>query len=153
MKAIKFFGKTLILVIILQIIVLPTISKAADPEKSNPLDEILHQAESFIKQGKKQQIIISDPGGSGTRVMNDPINMDALQETQESMYNVLLEIGIVVALLVLPAVGITIVKTSAKEKVDTVKILQQVVVVIFCIFAAYGIWRLAVAVLSKLTTL
>ena len=80
-----------------------------------------------------------------------PINTFALQSGSSILYNVLLTIGIAVALIWGLVLGIKFVTGSLEEKAETKKGLIPYVVGCVIIFGAFGIWRLVVTLLQPLS--
>ena len=102
---------------------------------AGPLQDIMNRAEGFVKNGEN--------GGN-------VINNDALKEGSNTLYNVLLVIGIAVAFIWGIVLGIQIVTGSLGEKADVKKNLIVYVIGCIIIFGAFGIWRLLLQLLQPL---
>ena len=102
---------------------------------AGPLQDIMNRAEDFVNNGEN--------GG------ND-INNDALKEGSNTLYNVLLVIGIAVAFIWGIVLGIQFVTGSLGEKADVKKNLIVYVIGCIIIFGAFGIWRLLLQLLQPL---
>ena len=102
---------------------------------AGPLQDIMNRAEGFVNNGEN--------GGN-------VINNDALKEGSNTLYNVLLVIGIAVALIWGIVLGIQFVTGSLGEKADVKKNLIVYVIGCIIIFGAFGIWRLLLQLLQPL---
>lgn len=102
---------------------------------AGPLQDIMNRAEGFVNNGEN--------GGN-------VINNDALREGSNTLYNVLLVIGIAVAFIWGIVLGIQFVTGSLGEKADVKKNLIVYVIGCIIIFGAFGIWRLLLQLLQPL---
>ena len=102
---------------------------------AGPLQDIMNRAEGFVNNGEN--------GGN-------VINNDALKEGSNTLYNVLLVIGIAVAFIWGIVLGIQFVTGSLGEKADVKKNLIVYLVGCVIIFGAFGIWRLLLQLLQLL---
>ena len=101
----------------------------------NPLEDIMNKANEFVSNGE-----------NGGNVIND----NALKEGSNTLYNVLLVIGIAVAFIWGMVLGIQFVTGSLGEKADVKKNLIVYVVGCIIIFGAFGIWKLLLQLLQPL---
>ena len=102
---------------------------------AGPLQDIMNRAEGFVNNGEN--------GGN-------VINNDALKEGSNTLYNVLLVIGIAVAFIWGIVLGIQFVTGSLGEKADVKKNLIVYIIGCIIIFGAFGIWRLLLQLLQPL---
>lgn len=102
---------------------------------AGPLQDIMNRAEGFVNNGE-----------NGGNVIND----DTLKEGSNTLYNVLLVIGIAVAFIWGIVLGIQFVTGSLGEKADVKKNLIVYVIGCIIIFGAFGIWRLLLQLLQPL---
>lgn len=102
---------------------------------AGPLQDIMNRAEGFVNNGEN--------GGN-------VINNDALREGSNTLYNVLLVIGIAVAFIWGIVLGIQFITGSLGEKADVKKNLIVYVIGCIIIFGAFGIWRLLLQLLQPL---
>ena len=102
---------------------------------AGPLQDIMNRAEGFVNNGEN--------GGN-------VINNDALKEGSNTLYNVLLVIGIAVAFIWGIVLGIQYVTGSLGEKADVKKNLIVYVIGCIIIFGAFGIWKLLLQLLQPL---
>lgn len=99
------------------------------------LQDIMKRAEGFVNNGEN--------GGN-------VINNDALKEGSNTLYNVLLVIGIAVAFIWGIVLGIQFITGSLGEKADVKKNLIVYLVGCVIIFGAFGIWKLLLQLLEPL---
>lgn len=102
---------------------------------AGPLQDIMNRAEGFVNNGE-----------NGGNVIND----NALKEGSNTLYNVLLVIGIAVAFIWGIVLGIQFITGSLGEKADVRKNLIVYVIGCIIIFGAFGIWRLLLQLLQPL---
>ena len=102
---------------------------------AGPLQDIMNRAEGFVNNGEN--------GGN-------VINNDALKEGSNTLYNVLLVIGIAVAFIWGIVLGIQFITGSLGEKADVKKNLIVYLVGCVIIFGAFGIWKLLLQLLEPL---
>ncbi len=99
------------------------------------LQDIMNRAEGFVNNGEN--------GGN-------VINNDALREGSNTLYNVLLVIGIAVAFIWGIVLGIQFITGSLGEKADVKKNLIVYIIGCIIIFGAFGIWKLLLQLLQPL---
>lgn len=102
---------------------------------AGPLQDIMNRAEGFVNNGEN--------GGN-------VINNDTLKEGSNTLYNVLLVIGIAVAFIWGIVLGIQFITGSLGEKADVKKNLIVYLVGCVIIFGAFGIWKLLLQLLEPL---
>ena len=102
---------------------------------AGPIQDIMNRAEDFVNNGE-----------SGENV----INYDVLKEGSNTLYNVLLVIGIAVAFIWGIVLGIQFITGSLGEKADVKKNLIVYLIGCIIIFGAFGIWRLLLQLLEPL---
>lgn len=100
----------------------------------NPLEGIMNRAEEFVNNGESGNVI----------------NDNALKEGSNTLYNVLLVIGIAVAFIWGMVLGIQFITGSLEEKADVKKNLIVYVIGCVIIFGAFGIWKLLLQLLQPL---
>lgn len=98
--------------------------------------DIVSEAGEFINVGKNE---------------NSPINENALKTGSSTLYNVLLTIGIAVALIWGLVLGVQFVTGSLEDKADIKKGLIPYIIGCVIIFGAFGIWRLVINLLEPLS--
>lgn len=97
---------------------------------------------SEIIQGGKTWL----EGSNGGDVISD----DSLQELSNSIYNILLLIGIAIAFIIGLVLGIQFMVGSVEQKAKIKDSLIVYVVGCIVIFGAFGIWKLVVTALNKI---
>jgi hypothetical protein len=102
---------------------------------AGPLQDIMNRAEGFVNNGEN---------------VGNVINNDALKEGSNTLYNVLLVIGIAVAFIWGIVLGIQFITGSLGEKADVKKNLIVYLVGCVIIFGAFGIWKLLLQLLEPL---
>lgn len=102
---------------------------------AGPLQDIMNRAEVLVNNGEN--------GGN-------VINNDALREGSNTLYNVLLVIGIAVAFIWGIVLGIQFITGSLGEKADVKKNLIVYIIGCIIIFGAFGIWKLLLQLLQPL---
>lgn len=102
---------------------------------AGPLQDFMNRAEGFVNNGEN--------GGN-------VINNDALREGSNTLYNVLLVIGIAVAFIWGIVLGIQFITGSLGEKADVKKNLIVYIIGCIIIFGAFGIWKLLLQLLQPL---
>ncbi len=98
------------------------------------VDNIMSDADDFIKDGEATY----------------DINESALGDTSKFLYNLLLGVGIIVAVGVGIVLGIKYMTGSLEEKADLKETLLGYAVSCLVVFGAFGIWKLAVTVFSSM---
>ena len=96
------------------------------------VDNVMQGAKDFLEAGDETTI---DEG--------------ELQNNSKFLYNLLLAFGIIVAVVVGMILGLQFMTASVEEKAKIKESLIAYVVGCVVVFGAFGIWRLAVRVLSK----
>lgn len=120
---------SIILIIFLIIFMQVNISYADDS-----IDDVMGSAEEFIRKGEA----------------SSPIDKDSLKGTTDLLYNLLLGFAIAVAVGVGVMLGIKYMTGSLDEKAVTKQQLIGYVISCVVVFGAFGIWALAVNILSAI---
>lgn len=97
------------------------------------VDDIIDDADAFIDKGS-----------------DSTIDTDVLQDTTNFLYNLLLGIGMIVAVLVGIGLGIHYMVSSVDQKAEVKKTLFWYVIACAVLFAAFTIWRIVMLVFSKI---
>ncbi len=120
---------SIVLIIFLIIFMQVNISYADDS-----IDDVMGSAEEFIRNGEK----------------HSPIDRDSLKGTTDLLYNLLLGFAIAIAVGVGVMLGIKYMTGSLDEKAVTKQQLIGYVISCVVVFGAFGIWALAVNILSAI---
>ncbi|MCI8412448.1 MAG: hypothetical protein HFJ40_08565 [Clostridia bacterium] len=95
------------------------------------VDGIISSADKFIKDGEKQTAI----------------NEGKLKNTSNFLYNLLLGVGIIIAVIVGIILGIKYMMGSVEEKAEYKESLFAYAVGCVVVFGAFGIWKIVVNIL------
>lgn len=98
------------------------------------LGDIFSSGKSFLSKGKD---------------INETINTTELEKTSDYIYNTLLGIAIMVAIIVAMVLGIQFMAASADEKAKVKEALIPFVVGCIVVFGAFTIWKIAVNIGNK----
>ena len=119
----------LIIIALLIVLITPNVSFAVS------LTDILHSGQNFIDEGKSQ---------------NSAIDSVQLKNSSNSIYNILLGIGVILSVLVGAMLGIRIMWGSIEQQTKAKEALMPYGIGCVVIFGAFAIWKLAVTVFSQL---
>lgn len=98
--------------------------------------------------------IVSDAGGFiNAGLDNNVINENALESGSSTIYNVLLTIGIAVALIWGMVLGAKFVTGSVEDKADIKSNIIPYIIGCVIIFGAFGIWKLLMTILEPISNL
>ncbi|OKZ77666.1 MAG: hypothetical protein BHW01_03855 [Clostridium sp. 27_14] len=100
---------------------------------SSTLDDMMTDADSFVANSK-----------------SDSIDSKSLQDFSSTIYNIALQIGIGVAVVVGLALGIQFMLAGVDGQADVKKALIAYVVGCIAIFGAFGVWKLVIEVMQQI---
>lgn len=120
--------------ICITIIVLIMISFNSHVYAAGLLDRIFGGASSFTQ----------DPGGTPL-----PLTTSKISETNSTIYNVLLPIGIVCSVIAIFVCGIMIMTASIEKKAEYKEKLMPILIGSIVIFGAFTIWETVVNILQS----
>lgn len=112
--------------------------KVSSDKGSQTLDDMISDADSFVAKAS------TDETDSGV------ISANSLQNFSKSFYNILLTIGIIVAVLAGMIIGIRFMIGGAEEKANIKEMLVPYVVGCVIVFGAFAIWKIVVTILSQI---
>lgn len=126
-------GKCIIIILLITFLLL---SLTASYSRTNAasLSNVVSGADGFIQNGQ-----------GSSKIDNEDIH-----KLSDSIYNILLIIGIVVAMIVGVVLGIQFITGSVEAKSKVKESLIPYVVGCIVIFGAFGIWKLAITILQGL---
>ena len=78
------------------------------------------------------------------------VNQDELQEFSNTLYSILLGVGVVIAVIIGLIIGIKLMFAPVGEKADAKKMLIPYAVGCVMVFGAFGIWKLVVTILENI---
>ncbi len=110
---------------------LDTDQKTASAKEKSP-DEIIKDADGFLNKGT-----------------NKEIDEKSLKNTSNTVYNILLGIAIVLAIIIGACLGITFMLAGSAGKAKVKEALIPYAVGCFVAFGAFGIWKLVVTILNQ----
>ena len=101
---------------------------------SGGIDDMIGDADNFIREGSN---VIS-------------IDQKQLQTFSQTLYNILLTIGIVVAVIVGSILGIKFMAASVDEKAKVKQMLVAYIIGCAVVFGSFGIWKIVVTILQNI---
>lgn len=120
---------------------------------ADTLDSIMGGADNFRKAGGSSVMQDADnnrgQGSSQSVGTGEMINEAQLKETSNFIYNTLLGIAMVLAVIVGMIIGIKFMTGSIEEKAKIKEALMPYVAGCVVVFGAFGIWKLAVTILAS----
>lgn len=128
--------KSLFIKILISCIFIVMVSNFLYVQPTYALAGILPEGKDFVAMGAQEQ----------------KINTDGLRDTSNTIYNALLAIGIMVAIIIAMILGIQFIVASADEKAKIKEALIPFVVGCFVAFGAFTIWKLAVNIGNRAET-
>ena len=131
-KFIRIIAKIVIILVLLQMFSMPKSNAASD------WDNIFQSGENFIKEGK------SEAKKDGV------IDFGEVKQIQDQIYNILLSLGVVLAVIIGGILGVQIMWGSIEQQVKAKEMLMPYGVGCLVIFGAFGIWKLAVTIFSQI---
>lgn len=123
MKKIKILFLIIIAILLIQNTCLATDS-----------DSIISSAKNFVQ---------SDSGGSM------PFDEDDVGDLSDTLYNILLPVGIAIAFIVSAILGIKLIAGSVEEQAKTKEMLMPFGIGCAVIFGAFTIWKIVVNILQS----
>ena len=103
-------------------------------DTAHSLDDAMGDAESFVNSGNSGSVI----------------NANDLQQFSQSLYNILLTIGIIIAVIMGGILGIKFMTEAPEGKAEVKKILIPYVVGCVIVFGGFAIWKIVVIVLGNM---
>lgn len=98
--------------------------------------EVISEADNFLSKGEQNASTI--------------ITQDKLKGLSDTIYNILLVLGIIAAVLIGAVLGIKFLTEGAEGKAEVQKALVAYVIGCVIIFGAFTIWKIVVTVLQGL---
>lgn len=102
------------------------------------IDSIISGGDSFLQAGQ---------GGTHTG-----FSWEGITGASDLIYNTLLTLGVVIAVIVAAFLGIKFITASVEEKADVKQSLIPFVIGCVIIFGAFGIWKVVTEVLEDVQT-
>lgn len=98
------------------------------------IEDVTGGAKNFIQSGTSQ---------------NNPLDITGIQNVTDVLYNILLAVGIVAAVVVGLLIGIKYMTGSVAQKSETKQLLLPYIIGCVVIFGAFGIWKIVVELLNQ----
>lgn len=133
MKKIKIV--IVILLILLSIIAIVKPTYASDTQK-HTAGEIITEGKDFISKGQADA--------------EDKIGSDNLKTMSDTIYNILLVAGIIIAIIVGLIMGIKFVMSGIEEKAEIKSMLIPYIIGCVVVFGAFAIWKAVVEILQSM---
>lgn len=99
---------------------------------SESIDDVINDGDQFIEKGKSKG------------------DLDNLSKVSNKIYNILLTVGVIIAVLVGAILGIKLMLSGIEEKAEVKKLLVSYVIGCIVIFGGFGIWKIVVSLLQSL---
>lgn len=106
--------------------------KTANKDSASSLDDMMSDADDFVKEGEIQYA------------------EDALQDFSSTLFNIFSIVGAAVAVIIGIVIGIKYMIGSVEEKAEYKKMLVPYIVGCVVVFGAFGIWKLIVVMLESI---
>ncbi len=97
-------------------------------------EEITGGASNFVDAGKDKE---------------NPLNYDGLQNVSSVVYNILLAVGIITAVIIGMFIGIKYMTGSVSEKAETKQLIMPYIVGCVVVFGAFTIWNIVVGLINQ----
>lgn len=110
----------------------PTTTTTGDGSSEKSLEDMTSDADKFLNSGNTPSSTFSA----------------SLQNFSKTIYNIMLTIGIFLAVIIGGIIGIKLMVSSASEKAEAKKLLVPYVVGCVVVFGGFGIWKLVVTILQ-----
>lgn len=112
------------------IYVQPKATTTGKGSSESSLEDMINDADTFVNTGTAQY------------------NQESMQNFSKTIYNILLTVGVFVAVIMGGIIGIKLMISSASEKAEAKKLLVPYVVGCVVVFGGFGIWKLVVTILQ-----
>ena len=119
--------------ILIKILVLFILSTMLIMQTTYAADSVLDAGEGFIDTGKSQ---------------TSPIKASQIKTVSDQIYNILLAIGTVIAVIIGAILGIQFMVGSMDDKAKVKESLIPFVIGCVIIFGAFGIWKIVATILQ-----
>lgn len=95
------------------------------------MDNVISAGDSFLQAGESSEAVIDE---------------DSLKETSNYIYNVLVAIAIVIAIVMGTIIGIQFITGSVEQQAKVKETLIPYIIGVFVVFSAFTIWKIAVTI-------
>lgn len=111
----------------------PSIATGGSTKGDGTLQDMMSDGEDFVSAGSEQAI-----------------DAESLQGLSGRIYNILLEIGVGLSVIIGLILGIKFMLSGVEEKAEVKKMIWVYVVGCVVIFGSFGIWKLVVSILEQI---
>lgn len=125
--------KRMLYILMIIVIILSPISSV----QATKAGDVINDGKSFIEKGNSNGASI------------DVFSKDALKDISDTIYNVLLVAGIVIAVLLGAIMGVKFIIEGAEGKAEVQKALVPYVIGCIVVFGAFAIWKIVVTILQN----
>lgn len=122
----QYIFKIVLIIIVMQFFMIKT-------SQASYLGDIFQAGEEFLTTGRAEE---------------SPINSDEMRNDISNIYNVLLALGIVLAVIIGAVLGIKLMFAGIEEKAKVKEMMIPYVAGCVIIFGAFGIWKLVISLLG-----
>lgn len=112
------------------------------PQATDVTTSTTDSIEGIVSDGEK----FLDSGANPNEF--ESINAENIKSFSNTIYNILLTVGVVVAVAVGGIIGIKLMTASASEKADVKQYILPYVIGCIVVFGAFGLWKLVVTILQ-----
>lgn len=105
------------------------------------IDDITGGADNFFQAGQNHK----DASGNDVQ----PFDQTSLKNVSDVVYNILLIIGIIAAVIMGLVIGIKLMIGSASEKAEIKQLIPPYVVGCIVIFGAFAIWKIVIELFNQ----
>ena len=123
-------------IILVILLILLSISTIARPIYAHTAGEIIEEGKGFIDVGKEDA--------------DNKISQSSLKEMSNTLYNILLVTGILIALIVGMILGIKFIMGGIEEKAEIKTMIITYIVGCVVVFGAFTIWKIVVDILQSM---
>ncbi len=122
------------LIFILQVLLCITIIFIPTTVKADFLSDVIDQADDFVNTGENSKKLTIDETG--------------MKSDSDDIYNILLTIGIITAVIVGTILGVQFIIASAEEKAKVKEALVPYLIGCIVVFGAFSIWKVVLVALK-----
>lgn len=131
---VKLVKKMIFVMVVIIILFVGFNMSYTEAQATDTVDEVMTGADNFLRSGSNE-IVIKEI---------------ELQKTSNFIFNLLLSFAIIAAVIIGMIIGIQFMMAGVEEKAKIKESLMPYFVGCVVVFGAFGIWKLAVTIVSKL---
>ena len=131
---VKLVKKMIFVMVVIIILFVGFNMSYTEAQATDTVDEMMTGADNFLRSGSNE-IVIKEI---------------ELQKTSNFIFNLLLSFAIIAAVIIGMIIGIQFMMAGVEEKAKIKESLMPYFVGCVVVFGAFGIWKLAVTIVSKL---